>query len=171
MIAISCVSKNWVIGDSVTNKIPWSVKEDLTFFKEKTLNQNILVGANTFSELPVLKNRKVWVFTSSDADRAINKNGCEGHYLDSQYILWDKSNLHKEKFNQLKENLILCGGGQLYELFLPICMELFLTELNFEVDVVSPVYFPYDKDYLNQKFGKIEKIQEFGRGVINRYYN
>lgn len=171
MIALASISKNWIIGDSSTNKIPFHIKEDLRWFKEKTWNKNILVGQNTFSELPRLKNRKVFVFTSSDADYAVNKNGLEGRYLDSYYIKWNINNVHKEYFNKLKKNLIICGGAKLYDYFIPQCSELFLTLLDFEVFIDKPICFPYSLEQINKLFKNKKEIKKISQGEIWYFYN
>lgn len=43
----------------LNNKMLWHSKEDFKHFKEKTLNEKLLVGYNTFTNLPPLKNREV----------------------------------------------------------------------------------------------------------------
>jgi dihydrofolate reductase len=57
MKAIIAVNNLFYIG--LNNKILWHSKEDFIHFKEKTLNQKLLVGYNTFTNLPPLKNREV----------------------------------------------------------------------------------------------------------------
>jgi len=43
----------------VNNTMLWHSKDDFKHFKEKTLNQKLLVGYNTFTNLPPLKNREI----------------------------------------------------------------------------------------------------------------
>ena len=61
MKAILAVSKNNIIAKN--NKIPWYLPEDLKFFYNKTINNNIIVGRKTFETLPKLKKRNIFVLT------------------------------------------------------------------------------------------------------------
>ena len=46
-------------GIGYKNYIPWSCKEDLNLFKEKTMDKIVVCGTNTFKNLPDLVNRTV----------------------------------------------------------------------------------------------------------------
>lgn len=45
---IAALDSNFLIGDG--NKLPWHYREDLLFFK-KSINQNVLMGLNTYKSL------------------------------------------------------------------------------------------------------------------------
>lgn len=59
MKAIVAVNNLGFIG--LNNKLLWKSKEDLKHFKNLTLDCKLLVGYNTFNDLPPLKNRVVVV--------------------------------------------------------------------------------------------------------------
>lgn len=59
MKAIIAVNNLGFIGKG--NTMLWRSSEDFKHFKEKTMNQTLLVGYNTNTELPPLKNRTVIV--------------------------------------------------------------------------------------------------------------
>ena len=46
---IWAMTKDHLIGKD--NKIPWHIKEDLLYYKEKTNNQIVLMGENTYYSL------------------------------------------------------------------------------------------------------------------------
>jgi dihydrofolate reductase len=48
---ICAVGLNGVIGDSVTNSMPWYVPEDLAHFKSITQNKTVIMGSRTFSSI------------------------------------------------------------------------------------------------------------------------
>lgn len=54
-------------GIAKNGKIPWSFKEDLLFFKQKTIGQTVIMGKNTFLSLPngPLVDRKNCVISST----------------------------------------------------------------------------------------------------------
>ena len=67
---IWAMSEKWLIGKD--NKIPWHVKEDLLYYKEKTNGKTVLMGENTYFSLKgYYKNRplpygKIYVASLSD---------------------------------------------------------------------------------------------------------
>lgn len=46
---IAAVSKNNVIG--INGILPWKIREELSYFREKTLNKPIIMGSNTFRSI------------------------------------------------------------------------------------------------------------------------
>ena len=62
---IAAIGKNRELGRD--NKLLWSLKGDLKFFKEKTTNHTIIMGRKTFESLGrLLPNRKHVVISSSN---------------------------------------------------------------------------------------------------------
>ena len=55
----SIIAKNNLSYIGLNNKLLWKSKEDLKHFKSLTLNGRLLVGYNTFQELPLLKDRTI----------------------------------------------------------------------------------------------------------------
>jgi dihydrofolate reductase len=73
MKAIIAVNNKKYIG--LNNKLLWYSKDDLRHFKKLTEGQTLLVGYNTFSELPPLKNRTVIV---DQRNNLLNTDWCIG---------------------------------------------------------------------------------------------
>ena len=64
LILIAALGKNGELGKN--NDLIWHIKEDMKFFKEKTINHHVLMGKNTFLSLPsMLKNRTHIVLTTN----------------------------------------------------------------------------------------------------------
>jgi dihydrofolate reductase len=101
-------------------------KEDMKFFKETTMGNIVIMGMNTFKSLPApLKGRKNVVITR-------HKTEIEGVEICNNYL--DLVNL----------DAFVIGGAQIYELFLPYCEELYITEN--EGIYGADVFFPkFDK--------------------------
>lgn len=146
------------LGIGYKNSLPWpKIKEDFTWFKEQTLNHTILVGRKTFDSLPPLKNRTILV---------LNK---QKNYIEPNLsVIW----LTEKPVNEiLGKNVInwLCGGGSIYEQFLPDCDELFVTHVKgiYPADV----FFPYSMDEINKIFPKNQFVKELSGGhKIIKYY-
>lgn len=68
---ICAVSLNGVIGDSVTNDIPWYLARDLQHFKNVTTGKTVVMGSRTFHSIgKVLPNRRNVVITRNTAGEA-----------------------------------------------------------------------------------------------------
>ena len=96
---IIAVDQNYGIG--YENKLPWSCKEELQIFKNKTMNNAIIVGSNTFNHLPLLKDRDIFLLS-----RRISYPNTKNSYT----ILHDISSA-KEFTNK---KIIIAGGAQVY---------------------------------------------------------
>lgn len=114
--------------------LPWRSKSDFRHFKEMTIGQKLLVGYNTFSTLPKLKDREVIL------DIHINS---AFHYLDSP-----------EKISMAEERKLLLGtidwcigGKKTYEKYAPIFTELHISHIN--DNTIGDTLFP-DLSRLNK---------------------
>ena len=127
IILIAAVDKNLAIGKD--GKIPWDIKEDLKFFREKTIDTSIIMGRATFDSIGrPLPSRKIIVMTRSPA----NRQGV--HEVTSKEDALDEAILFSEEIN-------IIGGEFIYKEFLPIATKLLITEVDLEVE--SPdAYFP-----------------------------
>lgn len=127
MIAIAARSLNNVIG--VGNKIPWRSSEDFRWFKLTTEGRSLLMGRKTFESLPVfLKDRFIYVLSRTGS---VNNEKYRGHE-ESFTIRNDK--------NSIPSDVMVCGGEQIYQEFLPYCSFLYLTTI--EVEVEGDAFFP-----------------------------
>ena len=132
MNLIVAVDEKWGIGKR--NDLLFHLSADLKYFKEKTLNKTIVMGEKTFLSLPKrpLPNRENVIIT-------LDKN----FKADGTVIFNDL----KDVLNYCKDkDAFVCGGGQIYKLFLPYCKTAYITkvfadggaEVSFEnVDAMS----------------------------------
>ena len=128
--AIVAVSEDGVIGRR--GDLPWRLPGDLKWFKKITLGHTILMGRKTWNSLPgPLPGRKNWVLSRS-------ANAQEGMQV-FRSLEEVKLQLHPE------ETLFVIGGGEIYSLALPLCHELFLTEVRQKV-ADGDAFFPNFKN-------------------------
>lgn len=134
--AIAAMAANRVIGSQ--GDLPWSIPEDMKFFKEKTAGHVILMGRKTFDSfkgrlLPrrlhvVITRQKdyqvpgVHVFASVEAALQFCKATCE-----TQSAQWGNE-------------IFVIGGGEIYKTLLPSTDCVYLTEIHqdFEGDARFP---------------------------------
>ena len=134
---IAAVGKNRELGKD--NDLIWHLKEDMKYFREMTNNKTIIMGRKCFESLPgLLPNRKHIILTN-------NKD----YKVDGALVM----NNMEEVLNYIKntdEQCFIIGGAKIYELFLPYCDNLYLTEIKDKKD--ADVYFPkFDKKLYNKK--------------------
>src|SRR5210317_1380480 len=126
------LSNNLVIG--VNNDLPWKLKKDLQHFSAYTQNKPIVMGRKTFESIGrPLPNRKNIVISSS---------------LESQEGLEVVPNLNQaiefasewNKDNLAGEEIVLIGGGYVFEESKNIVNKLVLTRVECEIN--GDVFYP-----------------------------
>lgn len=140
-----------VIGNN--NVIPWNSKEDMKYFKEKTLNHPVIMGRKTWDSLRVkpLKNRYNVVITTNknlhnyeDAPEEFGPT-----YVDSLATAIDY-------VDGMANQAFIIGGSQIYNeaINLDLVDRMYLNYMKTEVE--GDCYFPY----IDHKLWKQEKVNE-----------
>ena len=112
------------------NKIPWHIKEDLVYFKEKTKGQTVLMGLNTYYSLKgYYKTRplpygKIYVASLDDVT------------LDDAEVVKDCV----EFLKNYNDDIFVCGGATIYKLSLPLADMLYVSIIK--GDYSGDAYFP-----------------------------
>ena len=118
IILIAAVSKDKVIGKQ--GGIPWKIKEDLSFFKEKTLNSPIIMGRATYNSIGrPLPNRLNIVMTRS----VKNTEGV------TEVASAEKA-IEAASINKDSSKVYIIGGENIYKEFLPIAHRMIITEVD-----------------------------------------
>ena len=126
------LSNNFVIG--VNNDLPWKLKKDLQHFSAYTQNKAIVMGRKTFESIGrPLPNRKNIVISSTlnpQAGIEIVPSLDQGIKLASQ---WNNDNAGGEE-------IVLIGGGYVFEESKDIVNKLVLTRVECEIE--GDVFYP-----------------------------
>jgi len=129
IILIAAVSKDKVIGKQ--GGIPWKIKEDLSFFKEKTLNSPIIMGRATYNSIGrPLPNRLNIVMTRS----AKNTEGV------TEVTSTEKA-IEAASVNKDSSRVYIIGGENIYKEFLPIAHRMIITEVDLYIED-GDTFFP-----------------------------
>lgn len=145
---IAAIGKNNELG--INNTLIWHLPSDLKYFKKVTSGKTIIMGRKCFESLPgLLPNRKHIILTS-------NKE-----YKIEGAIIYQTPEEILEYINNTSEECFIIGGAKIYELFLPYCKKLYLTEIDAESK--ADVYFPNFNKELYEK----EEIEELNENNIN----
>ena len=131
---IVCVAKDNLIGDrnAEGNGLLWHSKEELLFFKEKTVGNVVVFGKNTAKYVPIKlmeKTRDVVVISSKDRFEDI-----------------------VEKYKNSGKDIFICGGATVYKHYLETYPmdRLYVSRLKDHVEVkkpTSPLYLPEVEKY------------------------
>lgn len=146
---IVAISANYGIG--LNNKLLFSSKEDMKFFKEKTINNIVIMGRKTFESIggkPLPKRFNI-VITKQFSEYELYCNSVE------EAITLSKK-LHPEK------EIFIIGGGQIYN----YCLENNLVDKiycnKFFEEKESDTFFPkLNKDIWNKTVDKISNDKQF----------
>jgi len=123
--AIAAVDNQMAIGKA--DKIPWYAPADLAFFKQKTLNQHILMGYKTYLSLPkLLPQREHIVLTRKNINDLPQHANL--HFVNTWEGVLQLCN------EQQVQQLWVIGGEQIYTQLLPFCHYLQLSRIDTRVE-------------------------------------
>jgi len=126
MKLILAADENWAIGKD--GSLLCHLPGDLKFFKEKTTGKTIIMGRKTLESLPggkPLPNRENIVLT-----RQLD------YAKEGTYIIHSEKELEEILEMRNVDNVMIIGGGTLYQQFLDKCDTCFITKIyeKFEAD-------------------------------------
>ena len=129
---IVAVSNDYVIG--VNGEIPWSLPNDMKFFKKVTTNNTVIMGRKTFESLDgPLPNRTNIILTR---DKNFTADGCE--VVTSINEIDPLSN----------GEVFIIGGSEIYSQLLPFVSKVYLTHIDIDIDDMFATrlydFFPMD---------------------------
>ena len=120
---ITAFDRNQLIG--ANNQLPWHIPEDLTYFKNVTLNNTIVMGRKTYESIgKPLPNRKNIVIS-----KYLNA-------IDGITVIQQPDSL----LNLTDETVFIIGGASIYEHYLPIANKLYITHID--ATFSGDIYFP-----------------------------
>ena len=139
MKAIAVIDKNRALGKE--GQLLYHLPSDLKHFKSETIGRTIVMGRKTVDSMP------------------------GGKPLPGRTTLMISRSI---PFPDIPDDAIICGGAQIYKMFIDQCDELVLTEVDAETEDAD-AYFPEFKDEF-ELYEEGEQQEENGiRFRINRY--
>lgn len=127
---IAAIGKNNELGKG--NDLIWHFHADMVFFRETTTGSAVIMGRKTFESLPkVLPKRKNIIMTSSP-----------DYSVDGAYVVHSAEQALREAGDG---KVFIIGGESVYSQFLPMCDELYLTEIEDECEEADAFFPKFDK--------------------------
>ena len=149
---IVATAKNGVIG--LNNALPWHLPEDLKRFRQLTTGHHIIMGRKTYESLGRLLPYRMTVIVTR------NKN----YHVDGALIAHSLEDAIAQcKNNPLMKNdneLFIIGGAELYKEGLKIADQLYITEVDCEVQ--GDAFFPTIDLKTWQETGRTAHVSEQG---------
>ncbi|MCQ2547605.1 MAG: dihydrofolate reductase [Clostridia bacterium] len=131
MKLIVAVDENWGIGKD--GHLLCHLSQDLQYFKEKTLDQVVVMGLNTLLSLPGSKplphRDNVLLAFPSDDTKAYEEMGVKVVHSIEEVLDMEKDYPDKSMF--------IIGGASVYNQFIPYCDTCYITKIHerFDADV------------------------------------
>lgn len=141
---IAALAADRVIG--MENTMPWHLPADLAWFKRNTLNKPIIMGRKTFESIgrPLPGRQNIVLSSQPGSD---------------QSVTWVTSLEQALTAAGDVEEVMVIGGGRVYEQFLPRANRLYLTHIDAEVE--GDAHFPdYEPDEWESSFSEFHDADE-----------
>lgn len=146
-------------GLSKAGIIPWKSKKDLKFFANKTKNNVVIMGKNTYFSLPdevkPLKNRLNIVLTSKPEqflnldDGIRNVIFTNNDNIHNSILNYRENYLKKYPFLSSEFKIFFIGGKKIYEQFIPLCEKVWVTQIkkDYSCDLIMNYPFRDSKQF------------------------
>jgi dihydrofolate reductase len=135
MIKVSIIvaaAENGIIGKD--NDMPWRISSDLQYFKKVTMNKPVIMGRKTFESIGKPLPGRVNIVITRDISFV-----AEGVIIANNIDSALKVAKDTAKAKEVNEVMVI-GGAQIYQLFLPIANRLYLTRIH--GSIIGDTSFP-----------------------------
>ncbi|QTF07070.1 type 3 dihydrofolate reductase [Brenneria izadpanahii] len=141
---IAALAVDRVIG--MENAMPWHLPADLAWFKRNTFGKPIVMGRNTFRSIGQPLPGRLNIVVSS-------------HPGDDERVTWVSSLDEAIAAAGDVEEVMVIGGGSIYQQMLPLANRLYLTHIDVEVE--GDTHFPdYEPDEWRSTFSEFHDADE-----------
>lgn len=142
---IVAMGQNGEIG--YQNDLIWRIKEDLTFFKNTTMDSYIIMGRNTYDSMPKNLKGRSYIVLSRD-----NKFNLESPKIVHRNVNETLSFISHEKDSKFW----VVGGGIIYNLFLPYITTMYITQIEDSYPKADTFFQKFNVDEWKREFGELE---------------
>lgn len=141
---IAALAVDRVIG--MDNVMPWHLSADLAWFKRNTLDKPVIMGRRTFESIGKPLPGRYNIVLSS-------------HPGNNEDVTWVSTPAQALAKAGVVAEMMVIGGGKVYETFLPQAGRLYLTYIDAEVD--GDTWFPnYEPDEWRSTFSECHDADE-----------
>lgn len=149
---IAAMAKDRVIGAG--NKMPWHLPADLAHFKRVTLGKPVVMGRKTYESIGKALPGRLNIVVTQNSD----------YKLPDATVVSSCEQAIEIAKQSSDEEVMIIGGGMLYQYFLPISNRLYLTQIDLKV--TGDTYFP---DYNASAKWQIVSQENCSADLKNKY--
>ncbi len=152
---IAAMGENRAIG--FKRRIPWRLPADFKWFKDHTMGHPVIMGSKTFESMGKPLPGRINIILTKNPDYRPGGDGVlVAHTLDEALTLACTAPGGEEIF--------ICGGGQIYELALPLADTMYLTRVHgtFEGDAFFPEFNKVEWELVGAEEHKKDEKNLFG---------
>ncbi|WP_340032662.1 dihydrofolate reductase [Paenibacillus sp. FSL K6-1122] len=137
---IVAMDKNRLIGDM--GRLPWHIPWDLKYFKEMTLNKNVVMGRTTYESIGKALPYRTNIVLTSDSN-----------YTAKDCIVVNNISEVYDYINESNQDTFIIGGSSIYEQFLPLVDSMFINEIQhtFNGDSYFPLFDENEWDIVTEQ--------------------
>jgi dihydrofolate reductase len=153
-------------GLGKNGSIPWKSKTDMAFFVNKTKQNIVIMGKNTFLSIPEqhrpLKNRLNIVLTSNPH---LYKNN-----QDSNVLFTNNTDIYKDILQNRNEyyakykclgidfKIFFIGGKTIYDQFIPLCDTVWVTRIKSDYNCDLFIDYDYLKCFESEVYMETDEL-------------
>lgn len=144
-------TKNNVIGKE--NGMPWHLPIDLAWFRQNTVGKPVIMGRKTYESIGRLLPKRPNIILSRSGFAVEGAYSAEnlGQAVSLAQTLIKADNLPTDE-------IMVIGGGHLFEQMLPLADKLYLTEIQAEIE--GDTFFSVDETAWQTVFEQWSEIDE-----------
>jgi len=154
-------------GIAKNGTIPWNIKEDMKFFREKIINNAIIMGKNTFFSLPhqqpLPKRLNIVLTRNPEIYKSYEEMYSNVFFTSDEnihLIIENNKEIFSKKYNLLPNFFIFfIGGNEIYKKYVPICNRLWITTINNKYNCDLFLSIDIDEKYYDSEI--IIKCKDF----------
>ncbi len=155
---IAALSKNNVIGEN--NSLCWKIKEDIKWFKKKTIHKTVIMGRKTWKSIKKPLKKRINIIVSKNVEE-------KKKYIfkkKNTKVIFAKSIIQALYIaKKIKKEIMIIGGEKIYNQSIKWSKKMYLTYIN--KNILGNKFFPlYNKKkwkiiYRKKKYIKNKKIK------------
>lgn len=166
---IVAYNSNRIIADK-NGKIPWSIKDDLKFFRNQTIEKPCIMGRKTWDSLPEnyrpLPGRPNIIVTRSTSEFFRDNFSMFSDTSSNCYVVGTCETAVKLA-SCLKDDVFVIGGGEIYRYFIEnnLVDKIYASEVKNYEEVAEGTFFPN----LDESVWKSNIYEEFQDFTVKEY--
>ena len=146
---IAAMDEDRAIG--YKNKLPWSLPSELKYFRETTKGKPVIMGRKTYESIGKPMPERLNIIVTRD----------KNYKADNCIVVNNREDAIKAA--KVSDEIMVIGGAEIYNLFLPIADGLYITKVHgkFKADTYFPEFNENEWIKVKEKF--------VGKDTDNKY--